>query len=136
MYGRANGYEDYRQNNILTAPPERLLIMLIEGLTLNVRKAHVAIEEDDAQTRRVCLRKARDIVMELINSLDLEVGGEIALNLHRLYTYVNTKLVQADTKNSTVPLVNAQRIIDVLDETWRQAVKNVQRDKAAAASVG
>ena len=133
MYGSAKGYEDYRQNHILTAPPERLLIMLIEALTLNVSKARTALIEEDHQTRRECLQKARDIVMELISTLDFEIGGEIAVNLNRMYVYINFRLVRADTKLKVEALDEAIEVIKILDDTWRQAVDNVQQEKAAVA---
>lgn len=133
MYGTAKGYDDYRQNHILTAPPERLLVMLVEALSLNVNKARAAILSGDVPTRRECLQKARSIVMELINTLDFEIGGTIAVNLHRMYTYVNFRLVRADAKNKVEAIDEALVVIKIIEDTWRQAVDNVQREKAAAA---
>jgi flagellar protein FliS len=39
--------------------------------------------------------KARDIVTELMVSLDFEQGGEIAQNLFALYTWFNKELLEA-----------------------------------------
>lgn len=134
MYSRSRAFEDYRQTNILTAPPERLLILLFEALLTNVRQARSAIEEGDAATRRECLRKARDIVMELMESLDYSIGGDIAINIYRLYTYVNTCLVRADARAKVHFLDDALRVLDIMDDMWRQAVDNVTRERAAAAA--
>lgn len=130
MYNQMKAFEDYRQNNIMTAPPERLLILLFEALITNISKAKTAINQGDLKVRRESLRKARDIVMELIGSLDFSVGGALALNLQRLYTWVNGRLVQADIKNSAEALDEALRVVHILEEGWRGAVEQVQRERA------
>lgn len=132
MYGRSKGYDDYKEMNVLTAPPERLLIMLFESLSTNLRKGRTAIEEGDLRTKASALRKSRDIVMELSSSLNYDIGGDIALNLNRLYMYVNARLIDADVKADVKAIDDAVKVMDILEDGFRQAVNVVMRDKAAS----
>lgn len=129
MYGN-RGYQAYQEMSILTAPPERLLLMLYEGLIKNVARAREAIAEGDADTRRASLRKARDIVTELMTALNFEIGGEIAVNLHRLYRYINGRLIQADITPTDEPLEHAMRVIDILNDAWVKAVDILHEEQA------
>jgi len=131
MYAN-RGFQTYQNVSVMTAPPERLLLMLYEGLNKNIKAARLAVEENNAESRRNCLRKARDIVTELMSALNFEIGGDIAVNLHRLYRYVNGQLIQADISAAVEPLNNALEVIDVLNDAWVQAVEIYQNEQSGA----
>lgn len=131
MYSN-RGFQTYQNISVMTAPPERLLLMLYEGLIKNVKLAQEAIAEGNAESRRVHLRKARDIVTELMSALNFEIGGEIAVNLHRLYRYINGRLIQADISPTDEPLSDAMRVIDILNDAWVRAVAILHEEEAAA----
>lgn len=135
MYGN-RGFQTYQNISVMTAPPERLLLMLYEGLIKNVKIAREAIEEGDADTRRVALRKARDIVTELMSALNFEVGGEIAVNLHRLYRYIHGRLIQADITPTTEPLDHAMRVIDILNDARVRAVDILHEEQGLNSGLG
>lgn len=136
VYYKMKAFQDYQENQVMSAPPERLLILLLEGLNANIANAREAIETGDANRRRTNLRKGRDICTELISSLDYDIGGEIAMNLHRLYMFVNRQLVEADIKDSVKHLDDAIRILEILESGWREAVANVQAERASSLREG
>ncbi len=129
MYAN-RGFQTYQNVSVLTAPPERLLLMLYEGLIKNIKNARGAILDGDADARRNCLRKGRDIVTELMSALNFDIGGEIAVNLHRLYRFVNGRLIQADISSTVEPLDEAIRVVDILNDAWTRAVDIFQNEQA------
>lgn len=135
MYGN-RGFQTYQNISVMTAPPERLLLMLYEGLIKNIKLAREAVVEGDADSRRVALRKARDIVTELMSALNFEVGGEIAVNLHRLYRYIHGRLIQADITPGTEPLDHAMRVVDILNDAWVRAVDILHEEQGLSSSAG
>ncbi len=65
--------------------------------------------------------KAYAIVAELAATLDNENGGEIALQLERLYDYILHLLREADMSKSERPLREAQGLLEGLSRTWNEA---------------
>ena len=136
MYYKRKAFQDYQENQVMSAPPERLLLLLIEGLNANISNARKAIEDGNSNIRRENLRKARDICTELISSLNYDIGGEIAMNLHRLYMFVNQQLIEADVQDSIKHLDDASRVMGIIESGWREAVANVQEERASSIREG
>ena len=119
----------YRQSQIDTASPGKLILMLYEGAIrfLNEAKEHLAEKDVEKASNR--LLRAQDIVSELMMSLNMKEGGQIASNLYRLYDYVKWKLVESNVSKEAGPIDEAIRILASLKEAWEEAVKNVMMDK-------
>jgi flagellar protein FliS len=124
------GANQYKQMAIKTANRGQLLLMLYEAAIQNVKKAAIALEKKEIATKGVCIGKAHDIINELLNTLDHEVGGEIARDLERLYNYIIEQLVKANIENSIEPLRSVEKLLDTLLVAWRQAVDQVNRGTA------
>ena len=73
-----------------------------------------------------------DIVIELNNSLDFEVGGDIAKELSSLYDYMLFASTQANIKIDAEPLQGCLSVLNTLYEGWSEAIKSL---KAAGAPV-
>lgn len=65
--------------------------------------------------------KAYSIVAELAATLDTENGGEIALQLERLYDYILHLLREADMSKGEKPLLEAKGLLEELARTWQEA---------------
>jgi flagellar protein FliS len=124
------GANQYKQMAIKTANRGQLLLMLYEAAIQNVKKAAIALEKKEIATKGVCIGKAHDIINELLNTLDHEVGGDIARDLERLYNYIIEQLVKANMENSVQPLLAVEKLLDTLLVAWRQAVDQVNRGTA------
>jgi flagellar protein FliS len=83
----------YREMEVLSAPPGRLVVMLFEHLAVQLQRAKIAIERDDIALRTQAMGKARAIVSELLSTLDFEKGGAIAVELSRIYTFMLDEMV-------------------------------------------
>ena len=93
--------KQYQTNNITTATPEKLMIMLFDGAIQFLQKAKAAIEEKNLQERSVNIESARKIVRELMRTIDLENGNDVSKSLFRLYNKMAMKLIKANvSKNS------------------------------------
>jgi len=121
------GANQYKQMSIKTANRGQLLVMLYEAAIQNVKKAAVAIEKKDIATKGTCIGKAHDIINELSNTLDFEIGGDIARELERLYNFMTEQLVKANLENSVESLRGVEKILNTLLDAWRQAVDQVNK---------
>ena len=66
-----------------------------------------------------------------MNSLDMEIGGETAVNLHRLYSYLYYRLVQANIKKDVVMIDEVLNHLKDLKATWEEAIRITNREKAS-----
>jgi flagellar secretion chaperone FliS len=128
----ANNYANqYKQTAVKTANRGQIVIMLYEGAIQNVKKATIAVEKKDIKTKGMAIGKAHDIINELLNTLDFEVGGQIAKDLERLYNFMTEQLVKANLDSSKEPLQTVQKLLETLLEGWKGAVDTAPRTPTA-----
>lgn len=112
-----NALKEYKsvdlRATVETASPHKLISMLLEGALTALAQAKGAIERNQIEERTACLNKATDIIVGLKGSLDIEKGGEVAVNLDELYNYMIRQVVSANRENS---LDKVQEIMDLLLE--------------------
>lgn len=117
----SNPYLSYRRNQVETAPPEELLLMLYRGALSFIHRARKALAEGKLEETNRFLGRAQDIVCELLSSLNPDLP-EFFVNLFRLYEYIHYLLVQANLTKETAPLDEAEQLLEMLQETWQQAL--------------
>lgn len=88
------------QTSIMDADPHRLIQLLFDGAMQNMSAARGFIERNDIENRNARINKAIEIVGGMRSFLDKEKGGEVAVNLERLYEYIEYRLFLANMQNS------------------------------------
>ena len=126
-----NAYQKYKTTSIQSASREKLLLMMYEGAIKYIKKAIIACDQKDIAERGFNIGKAFDVVNELNNTLDHNVGGEVAKNLEQLYMFVTDQLTQANIKGDKKPLENALKILEVLFDGWKQAIEKLKSEQKA-----
>lgn len=124
--------EQYKKHQIETASPEEVLIMLYDGAIRFLNTAKKAIAENNIEKTHNNLIKAQNIILEFMNSLDMEVGGEIAINLYRLYEYLHHQLVQANIKKDVAIIDEVLDHLRSLKTTWEEAIRIARREQENA----
>jgi flagellar secretion chaperone FliS len=119
----------YLQEQVTTASPEQLMLMLYDGAIRFLRVARKAMAEKDIAKTHQYLLKAQNIITELMSTLDFEVGGEVARNLYRLYDYYVWALVQANIKQDPAPIEDVITHLKNLKLTWEEAIAQVHKAK-------
>ena len=94
--------KQYQANNITTATPEKLMIMLFDGAMQFLQKAKKAIEEKNLQERTTNIESARKIIRELMRTIDLENGNDVSKALFRLYNRMAMKLIKANVSKNII----------------------------------
>lgn len=122
MNAYANQMNHYRENQILNATPEQILIMLYDGAIRFCREAQMAMEVGDLSKQADKISRAMAIVTEFSNTLNREVGGDIAENLDALYAFMNRELVRANLEKDPSPVKTVEVLLSDLRETWAEAI--------------
>jgi flagellar protein FliS len=124
MVNAAYARNAYTQTKVTTAyNPVELIVMLYDGAIEFLDKADTAINMKENQIKIKYIDKSLAIIEELLNSLNLEVGGEIALNLQNLYLHMMRELVLANAKNDGNRVKHVIGLLRELREAWVQ-IKN------------
>jgi flagellar protein FliS len=109
----------YLETRILSASPLDLVNILYEHAILEVGEARRHLAAGDVAARSRSISKAIAIIGELQSSLDHDAGGEIAVNLGRLYQYMRQRLTAGNVQQSDAPLAEAGRLLESLGDAWR-----------------
>jgi len=119
-----NAYSNhYRNNQVMTASPEQILIMLYDGAIRFVRQAQFAIKDGRQADKAIAISKAMAIITEFSNTLDYEVGGEIALDLSQLYDFMIRELSAVNARSEADRLEPVEKILLDLREGFAGAVE-------------
>lgn len=117
-YMVARGVNSYKQTEAQSRTPLELVTMLYDGALRFLGQAREAIERRDIAARREALNRALAIISELQSTLNMELGGEVAAELDRLYEYANLRLLDAAMKNDVTPIDEVRRIFEILRDGW------------------
>ena len=122
MQGRSA--DQYKQMQIKTASPGKLLLMLYQGAVKFMKLAKKNIKEGKIEESHKNIIKSQNIILELQNTLDKEQGGEIAVRLENLYDFIYRELIQANLNKNTKHLDNVIPLVEELFVTYKEIVMN------------
>ncbi|MGZ5280220.1 MAG: flagellar export chaperone FliS, partial [Pseudobdellovibrionaceae bacterium] len=122
-------YQKYKTTSIQSASPEKLLLMMYEGAIKFTKLAIKSAEEKKVAERCVNIGRAFDIVLELNNTLDHKVGGEIAARLEQLYMFITEQYTKANVTGDPEPLKASLKILENLYEGWKQAIEKLKKEE-------
>ena len=117
----ASAYQNaakYRQTQVDTASPTQLVVMLYDGAIRFLSLARQKMGPGDIEARNTLLLKAQRIITHLISSLDLEKGGDVAVNLQRLYTFMLLQIIEANVYDRAAPIDEVVGLLRELRESW------------------
>jgi len=115
---------EYRKAEVNTSDRVKVISLLYDGAINFIKVARKRIELGDLAGKGLYIGKASSVVGELLSSLNMEEGGEIAKNLSRLYDFVMDRLINANMKNDQKALDEAEKVLDVLRSAWKDLGKN------------
>lgn len=121
------GANAYKKASITTANRGQILIMLYEAAIRNLKKAEEAIDARNMGNKGTLIGKTHDIIAELQSTLNFDVGGDIAKELDRLYSFMTEQLLKANIENSKEKLQAVSKLLNTLLVAWRQAVDQANR---------
>jgi len=115
-----NGVQSYRETNVITADPKKLILMCYEGAIDSLKLGKQKIIEKDYEGKGRALTKSQDIIQELLCSLDFEKGGAIARNLEALYNYMLRRLLHANINKDIEAIDEVIFMLSELESAWQE----------------
>lgn len=121
-----SAHKQYKDAQYKTASQEKLLLMLYEGAISFSNQAIKKMNEEDHEEANEKIKRVQAIINELMVTLDMDRGGEIANNLYNLYEYMNRRLIQANIRKDSKIVEEVLNLLKDLKDGWDEAVKKLK----------
>jgi flagellar protein FliS len=127
--GSANAY---LRTKVLTAGPEELRLMLLDGAIKFARQGQEGLERRDFEASFNGLSQCREIITELMTSVRPDVDPDLCARVRSLYSFMFSELVEASL-GKDAPRVG--RIVELLEyerETWWMLMQQIAAERAGS----
>ena len=101
----------YRSNSVMTAAPGQLVVMLYDGAVRFLKQAETAMGEGADAHAAGRIAKAEAILDELLVTLDMEQGGQIAERLQAIYVFCRRLTIEARVEKDSAKLVKVAALL-------------------------
>lgn len=118
----AAGLDSYRNvnayGNLADATPYQVIQLMLDALLSRIAEATGHIERGETAAKGEKIGKALGIIEGLLLALDTQRGGDIALNLERLYDYASRTLLKANLENRVDLLKEVSSLLREIKLGW------------------
>lgn len=114
--------DTYFRNSILTAPPEKLTLLLYSGCLRFIRLCKRSIEEQNFEQAHKYNLRAQTIITQLTVGLNMSVP--ISNQYFSLYSFVREQLIQGNIAKNVHCIETAEEMVQEMKETWEELLKN------------
>lgn len=119
----------YLRTKVLTASPEELRLLLLDGAIKFLRQGRDGLERKDYEASFNGITRCRNIVLELLNTVKPEPDRDLYNKVTGLYTFMYTTLVEANLERD---IDKCEKVIDLLEyerETWVLAMRKLVEER-------
>ncbi len=116
-----NPYQTYKQNTVTTASPGELTLMLYNGCIKFIKQAKDNLAERKFEQKNTNIIKAQNIIRELMVTLNMDY--EISKQMLQMYDYIVHLLVNANIKNDSSLLDEAEGFVTEFRDTWKLVIQ-------------
>lgn len=111
-------HSTYLESKVLTAPPQRLQLMLIEGALRFGRQAEESLRSGNRVAASAALLRAIDIVGELL-AVARSQKSDLNKKVSDLYWFIFRRVSEAKINADLMALGEALRLLEFERETWQ-----------------
>lgn len=125
--------QSYRETDINTASPARLVVMLYQGAIRFIKQAEEAVHARNIEGKRVAVDRTIAILQHLNGSLSFDHNEVLAKDLCRLYEYLVQRIMEGSANLQAEPFREAAGLLAKLLESWEEVAR--QEEAAAGARI-
>lgn len=125
----AKPVNEYLRTRVLTASPEELRLMLLDGSLKYAMQAREGIEKKNHEQAFNGFTACRDIVTELMTTIRREPNPELADQVRAVYSFIFTLLVEAGFERDVSKLDKAVELLQFERETWALLMQKAAEER-------
>jgi flagellar secretion chaperone FliS len=112
----------YNQVAVKTADQKELILICYDEAIRSLRQGKECYLKNEFEEKARLFIRAQDFITELMVSLNLEAGGQIACNLKSIYQYVIDSIIRADLKKNFKLIDRLIAMLSELRSAWADIV--------------
>ncbi|UFJ40044.1 flagellar export chaperone FliS [Brevibacillus humidisoli] len=115
-----NAAQAYQNNQVTTATPGELTLMLYNGAIRFIKQAKAAIGQQNVeQAHQHCLR-VQEILYELMSTLNRDYP--ITEEFLKMYDYMLRRMIEANVNKDVSILSEVEELFVQFRDTWKEAM--------------
>lgn len=111
--------QNYMTTQVMTATPQRLQFLLIDGAVRFCEQARQHWDDKDFGKACGAVIGAQEIVSQILNNLNKEVNAELVEKVSAIYLFIYRSLMESVHRRNIKKLDDAVRVLVIERETWR-----------------
>lgn len=129
----ASSANAYLRTKVLTAPPEQLRLMLLDGAIRFASQGREAMQRRDIEGMYSGVSQCRNIIFELLTTIGPQTEAELAQRVKALYTYMYTRLLEGSTERNPAKVEEVIGLLRYERDTWAMFIDRLTAERAGMA---
>ncbi|MCE2653234.1 MAG: flagellar export chaperone FliS [Planctomycetaceae bacterium] len=119
----------YLANKVLSAKPEELRLMLLDGALKFCRQGRDAMERKDYEGVFNGFQRTRSILVELISTMKPDPDPSLYQRLSSLYLFMISHLLEASHSKDVAKANEVIKLLEYERETWLMLMKKLEGER-------
>ena len=128
--------ESYLSTEVMTAPPQKLQLMLIDAAIRHGRRAAECWKNNDDEQAGDSIIRCQEIVSSLLGGMNPEQDRELVRRVAGVYLFIHRTLSGAHVEHDAQKLDEALSFLEVDRETWQQVCLQLGKEARRAEPAG
>lgn len=122
----------YLRTKVLTASPEELRLMLLDGAIKFARQGREGLAAKNYEASYNGLSQCRNIVLELITTIRPQYNPEVCERVKAVYTFLYRELIEGSMEKNVARIDGVIKLLEYERETWVMLMTKLSEERAAA----
>lgn len=127
----SNPANAYLRTKVLTASPEELRLLLLDGAIKFARQGSEGLASKNYEASYNGITQCRNIVLELLTTIRPEFDPEMCERVKAVYAFMYTELVSAGMERNVTKLDAVVKLLEYERETWVMLMDKLAAERAA-----
>ena len=127
----SNPANAYLRTKVLTASPEELRLLLLDGAIKFTRQGSEGLASKNYEASYNGITQCRNIVLELLTTIRPEFDPEMCERVKAVYAFMYTELVSAGMERNVTKLDAVVKLLEYERETWVMLMDKLAAERAA-----
>jgi flagellar protein FliS len=129
MNAETNSANAYLRTKVMTAPPEQLRLMLLDGAVKFARQGVAGLRSKDFEASYNGLSQCRNIIVELLTTMRSDVDPELCDRMSGLYTFMLNELIQGSFQKEPERIDGVIRLLEYERQTWEMLIDKLVAER-------
>ncbi len=122
----------YLRSKVMSAPPEELRLMLLDGALRFAHQARAGLENRNYEQSCSGFSQCRAIIVELMTSMNEAAAPELTGKVKSLYAFFFSELVAASHERDVAKLDRVIELLEYERETWAMLIDKLAEERGQA----